>query len=196
MNSFVAKAGSRTLIPALCLLLVFAPAGHMNAQAANPWLGKWTMDIAKSTLSGPPPKSVTHWFVETKDGMTQIIEQVTADGLKLRSEVTAKLDGKDYAVGGDAQRDSTRAFRRIDRRTLEITNKTDGKVTSTIREVISPDGKTRTATTAGRTATNVLVFDRQEGPASTGLTRRSSVRLKSDTTADRTASAGPASPQT
>ena len=146
-----------------CTSLLLAAASPANAQAANPWLGKWTMNIAKSTLAGPPPKSATHWFVETPDGMTQIIEQVTADGQKFRSEVTAKLDGKDYPVGGDAQRDSTRAFRRIDRRTLEITNKTDGKVTSTIREVISPDGKTRTATATARNATtsNVLVFDRQ-----------------------------------
>src|SRR5262249_13237071 len=118
-----------------------------------PWLGKWTMNIARSTYSGAAPKSATHWFVETPDGMTQIIEQITADGRKLRTEVTAKIDGKDYLVQGDAQRDSTRAFRRIDRRTMEVTNKTDGKVTSTIREVISPDGKTRTATATGRDAT-------------------------------------------
>jgi hypothetical protein len=140
-----------------------AAGGQTSGRPANPWLGKWTMNIAKSTYAGPPPKSATHWFVETRDGMTQIIEQVTADGRKLRSEVTVKLDGKDYPVQGDAQRDSTRAFRRIDRRTLEVINKTDGKVTSTIREVISPDGKTRTATTTGRNAKspNVLVFERQ-----------------------------------
>jgi hypothetical protein len=162
-GSVVASAFSRTVTAAVCGLLFLTGDAQTNAQAANPWLGKWTMNIAKSTLSGAPPKSATHWFVETPDGMTQIIEQVSANGQKLRSEVTAKLDGKDYPVGGDAQRDSTRAFRRIDRRTLEITNKTDGKVTSTIREVISPDGKTRTATATGRNATtsNVLVFDRQ-----------------------------------
>jgi hypothetical protein len=147
----------------LCALLVLAAAAQTSAQAENPWLGKWTMNLAKSTYAGPAPKSATHWFVETKDGMIQIIEQVTADGRKLRTEVTAKLDGKDYPVSGDAQRDSTRAFRRIDRRTLEVINKTDGKMTSTIREVISPDGKTRTATAIGRDARspNVLVFDRQ-----------------------------------
>jgi hypothetical protein len=147
----------------LCAFFLLACAARPDAQAANPWLGKWTMNLARSTYAGPSPKSTTHWFVETTDGMTQIIEQVTADGRKLRTEVTAKLDGKDYPVAGDAQRDSTRAFRRIDRRTLEITNKTDGKVTSTIKEVLSPDGKTRTATATGRNAKspNVLVFDRQ-----------------------------------
>jgi hypothetical protein len=151
----------------LVLLLPFAAlsAGDQRttARAPNPWLGKWTMNVGKSTYAGTPPKSATHWFVETPDGMTQIIEQVTADGRKLRTEVTVKLDGRDYPVQGDAQRDSTRAFRRIDRRTMEVTNKTDGKVTSTIREVISPDGKTRTATATGRSARSpsVLVFDRQ-----------------------------------
>jgi hypothetical protein len=163
-----ASAFSRTLFA--CLLLGAAvgasPAAAAQAIAAradNPWLGKWTMNVKQSTYAGPAPKSATHWFVETPDGMTQIIEQVTADGRTLRTEVTARLDGKDYPIQGDAQRDSTRAFRRIDRRTLEVTNKTDGKVTSTIREVISPDGKTRTATATGRNAKspNVLVFDRQ-----------------------------------
>jgi hypothetical protein len=151
------------LFVALSLAASFAAGGQpTTARPANPWLGKWTMNIAKSTYAGPAPKSATHWFVETNDGMTQIIEQETADGRKLRTEVTAKLDGKDYPVAGDAQRDSTRAFRRFDRQTLEVTNNTDGKVTSTIREVISPDGKTRTATATGPNATspNVLVFDR------------------------------------
>jgi hypothetical protein len=170
MNPYVASGFSRTGSAASgfsrtfsLTVILLAAAAPARAQAANPWLGKWAMNLAKSTYSGAAPRSATHWFVETKDGMTQIIEQVTADGRKLRTEVTAKLDGKDYPVGGDAQRDSTRAFRRVDRRTLEITNKTDGKVTSTIREVISPDGKTRTATATGRNATspNVLVFDRQ-----------------------------------
>jgi len=159
----LAKAGSRTVLCGALLFAAAANAAQTNAQAANPWLGKWSMNIAKSTYAGAAPKSATHWFVETPDGMTQIIEQVTVDGRKLRTEVTAKIDGKDYFVSGDAQRDSTRAFRRIDRRTMEVTNKTDGKVTSTIREVISPDGKTRTATATGRNAgtPNVLVFDRQ-----------------------------------
>jgi hypothetical protein len=165
---YVASGCSRTATLALCVLLPLlassaAGGQSTSARASNPWLGKWTMNLAKSTYTGAPPKSATHWFVETPDGMTQIIEQVTADGRKLRTEVTARIDGKDYPVAGDAQRDSTRAFRRIDRRTLEVINKTDGKVTSTIREVISADGKTRTATATGRNAAspNVLVFDRQ-----------------------------------
>jgi hypothetical protein len=159
----VVSGFSRTVLCGALLLAASASAAQTNARSTNPWLGKWTMNLAKSTYTGTAPKSATHWFVETPDGMTQIIEQVTADGRQLRTEVTARIDGKDYPVGGDAQRDSTRAFRRIDRRTLEVTNKTDGKVTSTIREVISADGKTRTATATGRNAAspNVLVFDRQ-----------------------------------
>lgn len=164
----VAAGCSRTLFA----FLLFAAAARSpqataaqaaSPRASNPWLGKWSMNLAKSTYTGAAPKSATHWFVATADGMTQIIEQVAADGRRLRSEVTARIDGKDYPVAGDAQRDSTRAFRRIDRRTMEVINKTDGKVTSTIREIISPDGKTRTATATGRNARspNVLVFDRQ-----------------------------------
>jgi hypothetical protein len=64
--------------------------------------------------------------------------------------VIAKFDGKDNMIHG-VQRSTVnrRAYKRIDERTFDIINKTDGKVTTTSRNVISPDGKTMTQTTKG-----------------------------------------------
>jgi hypothetical protein len=136
-----------------------------NTPPANPWLGRWSINVNRSKYGGPAPKALTHTFEETPGGMKLIVDQITGDGRKIHTEVMVKFDGTDQPVYGDAQRDSTRAFRRIDARTMEVTNKTDGRVTSTVTEVVSADGRTRTTTIVGRNSQqqmrNVLVFDRQ-----------------------------------
>src|SRR5437763_3908288 len=58
-----------------------------------------------------------------------------------------KLDGKDYPVEyRGAPPGSTSSARRVDERTLEITDKINGKVTRTDRREVSPDLKTFTRT--------------------------------------------------
>jgi hypothetical protein len=75
-----------------------------------------------------------------------------------------KFDGKDYPnVGqGDAQ-GSTSSARRVDERTLEITDKLNGKITRTLRIELSPDFKTltRTVRPVGQREPNIFVFKRQ-----------------------------------
>jgi hypothetical protein len=75
-----------------------------------------------------------------------------------------KFDGNDYpAVGPNARAGSTSSARRIDGHTLEITGKINDKVTDTREITLSSDGKTLTMTIhiAGRSAPNILVFERQ-----------------------------------
>ena len=56
-----------------------------------------------------------------------------------------KFDGKDYPVEGRrAAPGSTSSARRVDERTLEITDKVNGEVTSTDLSELSPDLKTLT----------------------------------------------------
>lgn len=75
-----------------------------------------------------------------------------------------KLDGKDHpnATRGVAQGSMTSA-RRVDERTLEITDKMKGKVSRTEQIVLSPDLKTMTQTVrpAGQNEPNIYVFERQ-----------------------------------
>ena len=47
---------------------------------------------------------------------------------------------------------NTRSYKRIDDRTYEFVNKTDRVVTTTPRNVISPDGKAMTQVTTGKNA--------------------------------------------
>ena len=58
------------------------------------------------------------------------------------------------------------AVRRIDANTLETVNKKGGKVTTTQKNVVAADGKTRTVTTTGtdgqgQKVNNVAVYDKQ-----------------------------------
>jgi hypothetical protein len=58
------------------------------------------------------------------------------------------------------------SLKRIDARTVERTNKKDGKVNVTITYVVSQDGKTMTATVKGTNAqgqpvNNVAVWEKQ-----------------------------------
>ena len=81
---------------------------------------------------------------------------VNAEGKTTHAEWSGKFDGKDNPVKGDANRD-TAALKKIDDNTIEISNKKDGKPTTTIRAVFSKDGKTRTQTVKGTNAQGVKV---------------------------------------
>jgi hypothetical protein len=73
-----------------------------------------------------------------------------------------KFDGKDYPNEG-ANAGATASIRRVDERTLEMTDKVDGRVVDTRQIVVSPDGKTLTMTVhaAGSSDPQILIFDRQ-----------------------------------
>lgn len=74
----------------------------------------------------------------------------------------ARLDGKDYPNPGPNARSSS-AIVQVDEQTLQMTDKYGGIVRDTREFKLSPDGKSLTMTVhvQGRTATDVLVFDRE-----------------------------------
>jgi hypothetical protein len=74
------------------------------------------------------------------------------------------FDGRDHPlVGPNALPGSTSSARRVNEHTLEVTGKSNEKVTDTREIALSPGGKTLTMTihVADRTAPNILVFERQ-----------------------------------
>jgi len=75
-----------------------------------------------------------------------------------------KFDGKDYPnVGPNMPQGSVSSGRRVNERTLELTDKIKGKVVETPEFRLSPDLKTLTVTLPKRSQSkpNVLVFDRE-----------------------------------
>ena len=138
------------------------------AQAPDPWIGTWKVNLAKSTFN-PGPKPTVAGTIKTEasaGGIKTTIDGVNAQGQPTRTDTVAKFDGKDNPVEGAPVPNSTTALMRIDGRTFEATGKVDGKVTVVTRVAISADGKTLTATQAGKTAqgaavNNIIVAGRQ-----------------------------------
>jgi hypothetical protein len=97
------------------------------------------------------------------------VKAYQGDGLSLiftaqQRTKNLKLDGKEYPKEGpNARPDSSFSSRRVDERTLEMTDKAGGEVIETREIRVSPDGKTLTMTVHGRRRNEpeVLVFDRE-----------------------------------
>lgn len=75
-----------------------------------------------------------------------------------------RFDGKDYPnLGPNVAPGSVSSARRVNERTLEMTNKINGKITDTQQIQLSSDLKTliMTVHTVSRSEPNILVFERQ-----------------------------------
>lgn len=74
-----------------------------------------------------------------------------------------KLDGKDYPIVSSVVQGLTWSVRQVDERTLEVTDKIEGKVIRTEQIELSPNLKTltRTIRPIGQREPNIFVFERQ-----------------------------------
>jgi hypothetical protein len=137
------------------------------AQAADPQIGTWQLNVAKSTFDpGPAPKLGTTKIEAAGTGAKVIVDQTAADGTTRHWEFTANYDGKDVPIVGDNPDADTVARTRVDANTVTTVSKKGGKVVATQQSTVSADGKTRTVTTkgvnaAGKTVNNVAVYERQ-----------------------------------
>jgi hypothetical protein len=154
------------IVVTAAILTLGLPLLHVSAQAPDPLIGTWELNVAKSTFKpGPPPKSSTRKFEAAGDGLKYSGQTVNADGTTSATQWTAYFDGKDYPITGDSNAD-TLSLKRIDRFNTEGTMKKAGKVTYRVKRVVSQDGKVWTLTAQGtdpqgKPFTNVMVFDRR-----------------------------------
>jgi hypothetical protein len=97
------------------------------------------------------------------------IQPYEGDGFSLinpgeGSTKNMKFDGKDYPrQGPGVAPGSVSSGRRVNERTLELTDKIDGRISDTQQIELSPDLKTLTITMhpAGQSKPNIFVFDRE-----------------------------------
>lgn len=124
----------------------------MAAQTADPLIGTWGLNIAKSKYNpGPAPKSETRTYVVVGQDIKATSKGVDADGKQTSSQWTVNYDGKDRPATGSPDLDAL-SLKRIDAFTAEFTQKRAGKVVATGTRVISNDGKVMTITTKGTNA--------------------------------------------
>jgi hypothetical protein len=133
--------------------------------AADPFSGVWKLNLSKSKLPPPLPRSQTV-RIKARSRSIRIREEVVDEkGKRLTVTVDARSDGRDYPVKGTPFADAV-AYQRVDSHTLKGTVKKAGKVVTSETATISADGKTLTGTYSGTDATGkqvdaVAVLDRQ-----------------------------------
>ena len=134
--------------------------------AADPIVGTWKMNVAKSKFNpGPAPKSSTATYAEDGDWLVLKVDGVSADGKPVTRNSRFKLDGKEYPYDSPYGKGMIAGKKTGERRGMAtVTLNSGGSYTQ--QTVISADGKTRTITTNGKNAqgqamNNTVVYERQ-----------------------------------
>ena len=162
MQTFVRQLAIATLIVAAILW-----GNPASVPGADPLIGTWKLDPAKSKYSpGPPSKSITVRFEATGEGIKVTSDVVSASDKASHTEYTGNYDGKDYPITGAETGADTVSLKRIDAHTTERIDKKGGKVVMTFTRKVSRDGKTLTVTIKGtnpqgQRVNNVVVFVKQ-----------------------------------
>lgn len=145
----------------LALLGAIFAAG--SAYAADPVVGTWKLNVAKSKFSpGPAPKAGERVYSESAGVYTLNQKIAAADGKENALQLQYR-DGQEVKQSGTA--DSTIA-KKVDANTWNFEIKMDGKVIGHVHRVVSADGKVLTVHNTGRQgdvapADDTMVFDKQ-----------------------------------
>ena len=132
--------------------------------SANPQMGTWKLNEAKSKLVPGMGKNTTVTYVEHNDKIRITVDGVDKDGKPTHSVWVGKFDGKAYPLKGSPSLNAV-AYRTVNDRTNEITTLKDGKVAWSGRITVAADGKSRTVTINGTDAngkkfTGKAVYDK------------------------------------
>ena len=133
---------------------------------ADPVVGTWKLNLAKSTFGGGPAlKSQTRTYSQSAKDITLKMKTVSADCKETTTQTTYRMDGKDYPSMGNPDFDSLSGMV-IDSNTTEFTLKRAGKPVGTIRRTVSKDGQTLTlnfviTNAKGVQLSQLTVFDRE-----------------------------------
>jgi multidrug efflux pump subunit AcrA (membrane-fusion protein) len=119
--------------------------------AANPHMGTWKLNEAKSKLAPGMGKNTTVTYTEQKDKMKVTVDGVDKDGKPTHSVWVGQADGKAYKSKGNLPWDAA-AYKVVNDRTYDLTAMQDGKVLWTGKSTVSADGKSRTVTFNGTDA--------------------------------------------
>lgn len=150
----------------ILLILAFCFAGVIASFAGDDTnVGTWKLNESKSKIPAGAGKNTSVVYTAEGDSYKCVVDGVDADGKPLHNEWTGKFDGKDYPLTGDPTAD-TRAIQKVDDRHYKLTNKKDGKATTTGTITYSADFKTRTVkvnTTdkSGKKVATTFVYDKQ-----------------------------------
>jgi hypothetical protein len=108
------------------LMLLLMP---VLAMAQSAFDGTWKVDLNKAQMPKKPD--------------VYVLQNDTYECKTCAPVITVKADGQDQKVAGHPYMDTV-AIKVVDDRTIEETDKKDGKTVTTSKTVVAPDGKTAT----------------------------------------------------
>ena len=147
------------------LTLVLCFAGAITCFAQSQHMGTWKLNEGKSQIPAGFMKNTNVVYEAAGDNVKASTDGIDKDGKPFHTEWTGKFDGKDYPLTGDPTSDA-RSYKTINDHSLAIANKKGGKVTTSGKIVVAPDGKSRTLSvsgtdSAGKKVSSVAVYDKQ-----------------------------------
>ena len=148
----------------LSLILLAAVFFAAPAFAADPIVGSWKLNVAKSKLADAALTGGTRVYTEA-NGLYTLDQKLTGADGKEKSSRTQYRDGKEEKQAPGGPTDVTVA-KKIDANTWDFDLKKAGKVVGHVHRVVSVDGKTLTVHNAGAKLSGAggdetLVFDKQ-----------------------------------
>jgi hypothetical protein len=163
----------------LIATLVGAAVLHAQAPAPekNPFIGTWKLNFEKSTVAAPAPGTVRmRHYQDRGDGL--ILHTVVTTGPNVDFLFTAcRWDGKEYSVFASrtlaqfmdqgTKPPRTVAITLRDTRTIDWTDRVNGRVAVTGVNQVSEDGKTMTESTkqfnseGKQTSSSVVIYEKQ-----------------------------------
>jgi hypothetical protein len=152
---------TRIAVMALAVSLMAASACF----AANPHLGTWKLNEAKSKFAPGMGRNTTVTYAEQKDKIKVTVDGVDKDGKLTHGVWAGKFDGTAYPVKGNLPYNSV-SYKVVNDRTNDITAMKEGKVIWSGKITVAADGKSRTATIngtdeKGKKFTNKAVYDKE-----------------------------------
>jgi len=138
---------TRTAVVAVALSFIATAACF----AANPHIGSWKLNEAKSKVPAGMGKNTTVVYAEQGDKIKVTVDGVDKDGKPTHSVWVGKFDGKAYPVKGNLPYNAV-AYRVVNDRTNDITTWKDGKMVWSGKITVAADGKSRTVTLNGTDA--------------------------------------------
>ena len=152
----------RKSLTLLLLGLVFAAS---SAFAADPIVGTWTLNVAKSKFtSGPAPKAGTRVYTES-NGVYTLEQKITSsDGKEIPFKVQYR-EGQDVALT-DANGIDTIHATKVSANTWDFSLRSGGKEVGHVHRTVSADGKMLTVHNTGKqpsgaTGNDTQVYDKK-----------------------------------
>jgi hypothetical protein len=147
----------------LALVLLGATLFAGAAYAADPIVGTWTLNVAKSKFNpGPAPTAGTRVYTESA-GLYTLEQKLTGADGKVASLRAQYRDGQEVK---DPEGPASSVAKKVNANTWDFEVKMDGKVVGHVHRVVSHHGKVLTVHNTGqqgdrRPADDTMVFDKQ-----------------------------------